>query len=334
MAFCKELTIEAEKYHIRPYQATDEDAVLSLWQTVFEKDISRAYWRWKYVENPYGNRILLCVNQTGDVVVLYGGIPYRTRMATSSVEIIHLSDIMSHPAVRKTGLFIQTVAAFIAHFSGPEKAAFFYGFPGKYHFDIGQKYLEYRELGDGVAFLSAMVQDFPVQTSSRAMVARISNLDEIKNDDMWNNCREFYPFSVIRDHAFLNWRFYQHPTHSYEVYAYALHPDSPFSGYAVFTLSEDEEAMVLVDLMMPPFADRVQDFFTILSKGFADRNIKRIKTWLPANHFLTLLLVSSGFSVSPEPLGFIPTGRSFSPALPWDWGSWNMFYSMADADLF
>ena len=307
---------------------------MSLWRTVFGKDISIDYWRWKYLANPYGNRILLCVKQTGEVVVLYGGIPYRSRLATSSVEIIHLSDIMSHPDIRKTGLFIKTVEAFISYFSGPEKAVFFYGFPGKYHFDIGQKYLEYRELGTGVAFLSAMVEDFSVQTSTGGIVVKTSTTDEAKHNTIWNSCREYYPFSVIRDHAFLNWRFYQNPTRSYMVYAYALHSDSVFSGYAVFTAGEVEGTMILVDLIMPPSADSVQDFFSILSKIFISENVKRIKTWLPANHFLIALLVSSGFSVSPEPLGFIPTGRSFSPALPWNWGSRNMFYSMADADLF
>ena len=127
MAFCKEVIIKAQKFRIRQYREEDESAVLSLWRTVFGKDISIDYWRWKYLANPYGNRILLCVKQTGEVVVLYGGIPYRSRLATSSVEIIHLSDIMSHPDIRKTGLFIKTVEAFIPYFSGPEKAVFFYG---------------------------------------------------------------------------------------------------------------------------------------------------------------------------------------------------------------
>lgn len=331
MDFYEEINIKSETYIIRPYRKQDEEAVLSLWQTVFGKEISNAYWRWKYLDNPYGNRILLCVKQTGEVVVMYGGIPYRTQMDEKSVEIIHLSDIMSHPDYRKTGLFIKTVEAFITHFGGPQKAVFFYGFPGKYHFDIGCKYLEYRELGNGVCFLSAMISDLVKPSRGRGQVIRISDAEDYGND-IWSKCREYYPFSVIRDQTFLKWRFHMNPVHSYEVYGYALDPDSQVIGYAVFARNEDTS--IMVDILIPPSVSMVKDFMAILAADFFKLNGKKVQTWLPANHFLTEILVTCGFSVHPEPFGFVPTGRSFSPLLPWEWGSDNMYYSMADADLF
>jgi hypothetical protein len=36
----------------------------------------------------------------------------------------------------------------------------------------------------------------------------------------------------------------------------------------------------------------------------------------------------------PEPLGIIPTGRVFLSSLSFDWASKNIYYSMADGDLF
>ncbi|MDA3894695.1 MAG: GNAT family N-acetyltransferase [Desulfobacteraceae bacterium] len=331
MEMDKELIIKSEKYIIRPYQAEDEDAVLSLWQTVFGKDINRDYWQWKYSKNPYGNRILLCVKETGEVVVMYSGIPYRANMDGESLEIIHLSDIMSHPDYRKTGLFIKTVEAFIAYFGGPQKAVLFYGFPGMYHFDIGRKYLEYRELSGGVQFLSVTIKDLSENDHSRGCVTRISNIDDV-GKDIWPECQKYFPFSVIRDKQFLKWRFQMNPIHSYKIYGYALNPDSQLIGYAAF--AQDEDTLIMVDLLMPPSLAMVQDFMAIMAAEFIKQNIKKAKTWLPANHFLNNILVSCGFDVQPEPLGFVPTGRSFSPCLPWDWGSQNMYYSMADADLF
>ena len=122
------------------------------------------------------------------------------------------------------------------------------------------------------------------------------------------------------------------PVHSYDVYGYALNPDSQVVGYAVFARKED--TLVMVDILMPPSVSMVKDFMTAMAADFFKQDDKKVQTWLPANHFLTEILVACGFSVHPEPLGFVPTGRSFSPLLPWDWGSDNMYYSMADADLF
>lgn len=331
MEMDKDIIIKSEKYTIRPYQVEDEDAVLSLWQTVFEKDISSAYWRWKYTNNPYGNRIVLCVKETGEVVVMYSGIPYRASIGGEFIEIIHLSDVMSHPDYRKTGLFIKTVESFFEYFGGPQKAAFIYGFPGKYHFDIGCKYLKYNELSGGVSFLFALVRDLAENSHFQGRVMNISNIDDA-GKDIWPECQKFYPFSVIRDKQFLKWRFQMNPIHSYKIYGYALNPGSQLIGYAAF--AQDEDTLIMVDLLMPPSLSMVQDFMAIMAAEFVKQNIKKVKTWLPANHFLTNILVSCGFAVRQEPLGFVPTGRSFSPSLPWNWGSQNMYYSMADADLF
>jgi len=41
-----------------------------------------------------------------------------------------------------------------------------------------------------------------------------------------------------------------------------------------------------------------------------------------------------GFQAIPEPIGIIPTGRSFSSGLDWTWASNNFFYTMGDGDLF
>ncbi|KPA11497.1 hypothetical protein MHK_008290 [Candidatus Magnetomorum sp. HK-1] len=122
-----------------------------------------ALWRWKYIDNPYEVKILLCVTQYGKPVVLYGGIPFKANICGREMIMIHLSDIMSHPEYRKTGLFIHTVNAYFEFFGGEEEVGLMYGFPGKYHFDPEKQYELWRYRSrfhkDWQAFMVLLIQD-------------------------------------------------------------------------------------------------------------------------------------------------------------------------------
>jgi len=263
--------------------------------------------------------------------VMYGGIPYRANWKGKMVCVTHLADIMSHPVCRGTGLFVRAGTAFFDLFAGPEATIFYYGFPGKFHFDIGEKYLEYLALKGGVSFLTTRTTDL-ARNRMRfgGRIERITDVDDAF-DGLWKGCCGDYPFAVIRDSAFLRWRFFKHPLHKYELWGYRPYIQKGLKAYAVFSL-EDGKAR-LID-MLAPFSHRtIGDFLGRLGAQFAERGIEEMETWLPGNHFLASAAISAGFRRLQEPLGFIPTGRSFHPSLSLDWASENIYYSMADGDL-
>jgi len=70
-----------------------------------------------------------------------------------------------------------------------------------------------------------------------------------------------------------------------------------------------------------------------VAADLAARDIEHIETWLPGGHFLTTGLLDAGWTREPEPLGIVPTARSFDPELTIPWVSENFFYTMADSDL-
>jgi hypothetical protein len=243
----------------------------------------------------------------------------------------HLMDIMSHPDCRKSGLFVKTGMAFFDLFAGPDRTCFYYGFPGKYHFDIGKKYLAYTGLDGGVRFLAAPTG--ALAPKSRALSGRVERVRDVDEtfDDLWHGCREGYPFAVIRDAAFLRWRFFEHPSRKYEIWTYRSYFKKDLKAYAVFAL--EGETARMVDILIPGAEKTVEDFLARVSHQFHRRGINAIETWLPESHFLIQSLVDAGFGERQEPLGFIPTGRSFHPNISVDWASRNLFYTMADGDL-
>ena len=321
---------DPEHFEIRPYLPEDKQGILSLWKAAFHKDLSEPLWQWKYFENPYERCMLVCVNDAGNPVVMYGGIPYRANFDGKATEIIQLMDIMSHPDYRKTGLFIRTGNAFYDAFCGPAKSALLYGFPGQYHFDIGNKYLSYQRLYEDVAYLRAETRILADRAGQSSGVIESVNEVNEKFDRIWENCRQNYPFSIMRDAAFLTWRFLKHPLKSYEIWGYRTVQQHDLLAYVVLSIQSDKA--ILVDMLAPPYGIDLTHLFCTLGEMLADRGVALLDTWLPGNHFLTKGALASGFSQFPEPTGIIPTVRLFEPSL--QWVSNHIYYTMGDGDLF
>jgi hypothetical protein len=325
------------RFAIRSYREGDERKILALWQAAFGREMAPRLWSWKYLENPYGHQILLCESEAGQVVAMYAGVPYRANFQGETVRITHLTDNMSHPAYRgpiggKKGLFVRTVLAFFDRYGGPHASIYLYGFPGERHFRLGERLLEYRALSGGVRFMTATTTDLAQGIIPFAgKIDRISVCDA-SFDRLAEASRRFYPFSIMRDSAFLRWRFLEHPANHYELFGYRSLMRKRLRGYTVLSLLGDQAR--LVDFLMPLSKKSLRDFLARLAVSLSRCGIQRVEAWLPEGHFTVGMLASAGFVPAQEPLGIIPTGRTFYARLSWEWAAKNLFYTMADGDLF
>lgn len=326
MEISKVVTNDLGSFTIRPYQVNDERSVLELWKIAFRKEMLPKIWRWKFLENPYGLRMLVTIDQFGKVVVAYGGIPYRAIWNGEEIEIVHLMDVMSHPQVRKSGLFIHTVNAFIQSMCGAGKAVMLYGFPGKYHFDIGNKYLEYKRLGD-FCYMNANIAEIHFSHMQGSLIL-ISNPSEFHDFD-WKRALSDYRITILRSQSFLEWRFFNHPSNQYSIYLYKDNHGKPV-GYLVLALNDS--TATIVDCIGPkqyiPFI--IYGIALILSK----LDMKNIQIWLPNYHWAVMPLQECHFTIRDEPLGILPTARVFDFNFSFDELTSNFFYCMCDGDLF
>jgi hypothetical protein len=325
------IELPAGTFSARPYCADDERAVLDLWRLAFGKDLDTELWRWKYVDNPFGMRILVCRDPTtGSAVVVYSGVPYRARWNHREVEIVQLMDIMSHPDVRKTGLFIKAAEVFFELFAGGD-SVLYYGVPGRYHFDIGAKYLDYSELPSGVAYLRGPTRELARPGGFLSYSVRLIDRASTELDRVWTAVAGHYPLAAVRDAAFVDWRFFRNPQREYRVYLVHTGITRRPQGFAV--VGVDGGTARLVDVVMPPDKGMIAALSGRLAADLVARDVDHIETWLPGRHFLTTGLLDAGWNSEPEPLGIVPTARSFDPELTIPWVSENFFYTMADSDL-
>jgi hypothetical protein len=323
------------KFIVRDLTPDDEKQVIDLWETVFHKDMDHKMWRWKYVDNPFKARQCLCLDEAGEIVVLYGGLVYPGNCQGKDAGFVFLMDIMSHPDYRKSGLFVRTGKTFINDWHGENDPGLLYGIPGKYHFEIGKKYLDYRCVEPGTSYLSADTESLARsgRTLFRGGIKKISpsGFPAALFDKLWKRCKKAYPYCVKRNAAFVSWRFFSHPLQSYDIYVHTSFTGRA-DGYAA--VLQDGDKAVIVDFFTVSCQRVISDFWSLLAKELRGRGGKTMETWLPGNHFQASAAVKAGFNPSAEPLGIVPTFYRSEKSPDINFVEDNFYYSMADADLF
>ena len=369
-----------EKYTLRPFLQGDEDGVLDLWKTAFKSKMEPKLFKWKYLENPYSKSMMLCVSKKDRVVTFYGGVPFKFQWINKIIYAVHLMDIMSHPAHRKDKVFERTARSFMDYYCSADKLHLMYGFPGEFHYSIGERILNYKKIG-GVAYFTDSLEnrnkidyasksgqsdvDRNVQTNVQIDVQQnvqitgvqknvphirmelVENMDALSYDFdlLWESCKKDYPFSIVRNSDFVKWRYFQHPQKQYKVFRFVTSPDVPINenntktgtigvtkAYVVFSIKQNK--LTLIDMLMPNSKNLFMKIIGYIKEYMATANIKNIETWLPENHFFAQYALLSGFKREDEPIGFIPTVSLFDQSPPLEWITSNIYYSMADGDLF
>jgi hypothetical protein len=323
-------------FTIRPYAPGDGKGVFQLWNKAFGKEMPADVWQWKYVDNPFGHRIMLCFSEDHVPVAMYSGIPYSSRFNRQKASFIHPMDNMSHPEYRgvlsgRKGLFSQTAEYFFDLYGGPQDSIFMYGFPGERHYRLGQILLKYGKLPEGAAYFRALPGD--LKKKFRAWTGKIDIVDAPGPifDNLCRSLDRFFPFMADRGAKFIKWRFFDHPRRKYQVFVYKSFLNR-VRGYAVFSV--ESQAASMVDFLFPPENRVITDFFSRISQEICGQNIKFVQTWIPGSHFMVGHLLKAGFRSFKEPLGIVPVGRSFYDGLSFEYAASNIYYTMADGDLF
>lgn len=319
---------------LRPYRDDDEQQVIRLWEAAFKQKMNPAVWKWKFVENPFGRQMLLCVTGDGQPVTLYAGIPYTAVWNGDEIRMTQLIDNMSHPDFRQAvsgrkGLFVQTAEHFFNIYGGRQASIFHYGFPGLKHFKLGKIFLKYFRMSTDSTFLSANVSS--VKRRFLFGGGQLEQYDVFGEefDRLWEKVSPHFPLSAVRNSKFLNWRFTHNPIRNYLIYS--LRSRNEISAYAVITINGHEAS--IIDILSVNSGKMINRLVRKISDVLGRDGIKTINTWLPEDHFITNALLESGFNRLSEPLGIIPTGRCFDD-LDAGFVSEKIYYTMADADLF
>ncbi|MCA8956091.1 MAG: GNAT family N-acetyltransferase [Planctomycetes bacterium] len=192
----------------------DHFGLIELYETVFGHTATPAMWYWKYVP-PWVRRHYCYVGRCdGRVIGYFGAVPLRGLDGDREVPYFQLADLMVHPEYRLKFDYFDIGSRHILediHRSHPRHVV--YGFSGHRAF----RFLE----RSGMAGFIEKAQTRYVRRADGAAPDRLSverwRFDAPEVDEVWGRWRPRLRAGLIRDAAYLGWRYGSHPVHGYRL---------------------------------------------------------------------------------------------------------------------
>ena len=120
-----------DRYDVRRFESADLDGLRALDRAVWDRDRSAAWFRWKYVENPYVDHVpIFVVERDGEIVGARPFLAFRLRVGSDAVLALQPADTMVHPDHRRQGLFTRMTSRAI-EFYEPRAPRLFFNFPNE-----------------------------------------------------------------------------------------------------------------------------------------------------------------------------------------------------------
>lgn len=328
---------------IRAFREGDEEGILALDRAVEEHPWNRrdlANWRWKYRGgNPAGEAIMYVAEHEGRIVAHFAGLPMRYVVGGEPVLGSHSLAMMVLPQWQNRGL-IKFVADKVLADISSSGWAFTYGYPNQNahalhtrllgYEDVGMQRLWQRSLDGHEMDLSIMSASATSGLDFRALSVFGPEADALFARVLLAKDGLTRGAMVVRDAAFLNWRYMARPDVHY--LAHGVFRGEELAGYCVLKLYRWETTLFghFVDLFVVP--GDVEAGRLLLGGGLRElhgHGCGLVNLWMQGSLFFQNLLREHGFAeVSSRPLicRFGKTSERLRPRLtPENW-----YFTMGD----
>jgi len=268
------------------YEEGDESALLKLLALEYDgSDITELrFFRWQYEQNPAGRALIWVARdqESGEMVGQLWVLPMRVQVHDQICMGSVIVNGVVHPRYRRQGIVSSLGKSVYA--DCPRRGIdFIYSMPSpaSYHVDtivfknrelgrlpllirpldwgalvahrFGQTWLEHlaragQRVLTGISEVSGLARD---RTGHSLRIDEVARFDS-DFDAFWARVGQKYPVALVRDAAWLNWRYKDIPTRDYR--ALAVYDGQSLVGYAVTRSStfEGVRTGLIVDLLVEP----------------------------------------------------------------------------------
>lgn len=342
------LVARRDGYAVRSYRPGDEAALLALFHEAFPHDDRElAHWFWKYRDHPQGGPFLsVAVGADGRIGAHYGAYPVpfldSTGSALRTFEAFHIGDTMTARWARRVGRRRTTLVARTAQHFYHRHCAHRIGF--NYGFNTGKIHRFYLRLVPGSEYLEPAAYRVlelaqrrprpPGFLDRRVRGARVERVEAIDGewDELFERAAPAYSLLTVRDRRQLQWRYFDRPDVDYLLLA--VRRRDRLVGWGAFLRRGD--ALIWGDALFDPDHRAAVSALLAGALGTEEgRSAQRIEAWFPPRPaFWHATLTDLGFESRPEPNGLALIYMEFEER---DLGrrlSEDLYYTMADSDLF
>ena len=337
-----------DKVFLRTYRDGDELNILPMFQNVFNTRRSMAHWKWKFRNNPFGNRkIALAVTEEGTIAAHFCGyaVPFFSCMGGKSRNILSLQggDTMTHPQFRQMGLGSTSVltrsATYFFNKFCVDHMPFMYGYNTGHIKKFGERFLGYRYLSPipyhvlEVGKRKRVKGNFPLTLVKRLPCLTVKEVTRMEDDfdHLFNRASRSYGVLVKKNAAYLKWRYLDCPDKTH--YFFAVRFLRRLVGWGVFSLQKD--VLIWGDALFEKnYAWTVTAMIDHLLKEHFP-HVKRIEGWFSKTpHWWSRALAKEGFKLTGDPQDLAAGIIFFDNTLTLSLVDRHLYYTMGDSDLF
>jgi len=325
-----------DRFVTRAYEPGDETAILDLFARSFHAPRTLEHFRWKYLQNPFGNaHISLTFDGDQRLVGHYAG--YLVPYVEGGRDIVahQIGDTMTDPSIRHIGrgptsILGRTALHFYEHFC-EGKIAFNYGFNVANIQRFSLRFLR----SDRVEPVSYWHRDLPLSRIPRlSRWVRGYQLELVSDvgseyDRFFAGVSPGYAFLVRRDAQYLRWRYLQCPDGG--SFMVAIRKWRRLVGWSVFRVRE--KRLTWGDALFDPRHDAAIE--VLLRHVVPSYPIERVDGWFPARpRWFTDGIAGLGFVTDQEPQDLSVMCVPFVLADATERMRKSLYYTMGDSDLF
>jgi len=328
------------KYNMRPYREGDAVGILETFNTVFGENFpgfkprSMQQWRWAFEQNPAGKRIWVAECE-GQIAAQCAALPYRVWIDGQRSSFTQGVDSMVHPdhrrGLRRPGLFVATAKPFFEEFTGPGKDILHYGWPVEPAWRIGRTFLGYQIVNtQSVHFLGTDACTGEVPEG----VERLTSFDA-DAEALYDRCRNEGPFpwgaSVIRDAAYLNWRYITNPHFDYDIFG--VRRSGKLVGFTVYRRADSPRpnSGLIMDWLVPTDEPEAAELLREALKAQARQDgTDALLGVFPGWSHWHLKFQQWGWSLAPS--DYLLIGIIQNPRYDTHWLRDNWWYQLSDLD--
>lgn len=281
---------------MREFFPGDEKLILELFNTAFGKKLDLNLWKWRYLNNPYGEGIIRLMFDHDKLVGHYAVTPVPLMIKGKTQKAALSMTTMTHPSYEGRGIFTQ-LASETYKYSKHNGIKVIFGFPNETSHHGFIKKLDWYSFGHISGWTFTGTANDRVELK-KYKIHEINNADK-RIDNLWTQIREQSKIMIPRTAEYINWRYLNKPGNEYMIYGLFESEDS-LNGIVILKIyrdldSESEPVGNIVDLITK---DNTNTHKALLRKAleyFADNAVTTITTWAPTKQSCYSVLDNMSF---------------------------------------
>jgi len=318
-------------YNIREYEPGDEEQIASLLKLVFDEwpsfniNCNKVdFWKWKYLDNPLRKTAILVAEHDEKIIACNHGLYKEIKICEKIFNFQIGADLAVHPDFRRRGLFKSMSPLKIQVWERNETdlgmMATVNPIVKKHRVKSGnqsfpQGLLEMLYISDpsqedlsllkrtGYRILQTLNKIKPIYNQFDTSDVSVEIIEEFgkEADVLWDKVSPNYLFAIKRDKRYLNWRYLDARSGSFDVYA--AYSNHQLLGYCVTRVKRFKDSApsgLIVDILTYP--DRLDIASRLVEKameGFMEDSVNRIRYLGVKGHPYEKTLNGFGFLSRP-----------------------------------